>query len=117
MDTLVDVLVDDDGEEVTQLAKIVGEAKKTYQVKFLCLHHSGLYRYDKEPTEIDKGCIIGFYDSSDERVAGFVHTEGGYRPMEEYDDDYVPSSGDESDTDTDTDESLVESDSEEENVD
>ena len=109
MDTLIDVLVDEDGNEITILAKIVGESKKTYRVKFLNERSNGLYKYDKEPTEIDKECVNGFYDSKDERDAGFVQVENGYyQPIEEYDDDYDPSTDEESD-----DESL---DSEEENV-
>ena len=112
MNTLVDVLIEEDGTEVDQLAKIVGETKKTYQVRFMNPHKSGVYRYDKEVTEIDKECVSGFYDSTDELDAGFVKVEGGYQPVEEYDGDYEPSEDDE-DTD---DESVVESDFEEENL-
>lgn len=113
MDTLIDVLVDEDGKEVHQVAKIVRETKKTYHVKFMSPHKSGLYRYDNELTEIEKECVSGFYDSTDEKDAGFVRVDGGYQPIEEYDDDYEPSEEDESDTD---DESVVESESEEENL-
>jgi len=115
MNTLVDVLVEDDdnGEEDTQLAKIVGETEKTYHLKFLTLRKSGLYKYDTDPIEIDKECISGFYDSVDERDAGFCRIEGGYQPVDDYDDDYEPS---ESGSDTESeDESLY--DSEEENID
>ena len=113
MNTLVDVLVEEDGEEVTQLAKIVNESEKTYHIRFLTPRPTGLYKYDKEPMEIDKECISGFYDSTDEKDAGFIKVEGGYQPMDEYDDDYEPSEFDE-ETDSD-DESLIDSD--EENID
>ncbi len=53
MDTLVDVLVEEDDREVTQVAKIVGLSKTMYSVTFLCPHHIGFYRYYKEPTDID----------------------------------------------------------------
>ena len=113
MNTLVDVLVEEEDEEVTQLAKIVAETEKTYHLKFLTPRVTGLYKYDNEPIEVDKECISGFYDSTDERDAGFIKVEGGYQPMDEYDDDYEPSeSEDETDSD---DESLIDSD--EENLD
>ena len=113
MNTLVDVLVEEDDEEVIQLAKIVNESEKTYHIRFLTPCASGLYQYDKEPTEIDKECINGFYDSTDEQDAGFIHVEGGYQLATEYDDDYEPS---ESDEETDSEyESLCDSD--EENLD
>lgn len=114
MNTLVDVLVEEDGSEVIQVAKIVSETKKKYHIKFLSPHTSGLYRYDKDPIEIDKECISGFYDSTEEKDAGFIRVENGYyQPIEQYDDDYEPS-----EDDSDTDESLVESDfeDEEENI-
>ena len=113
MNTLVDVLVEEEEEEVTQLAKIVDETKKTYHLRFLTPGVTGLYKYDKEPVEVDKECISGFYDSTDERDAGFVKVEGGYQPMDEYDDDYEPS---ESEDETDSDEESL-FDSDEENVD
>ena len=110
MDTLIDVLVDDDGNDIALVAKIVGESNTSYHVKFLCERSNGLYKYDKEPTEIEKECVSGFYDSKDERDAGFVQVENNYfQLIEEYDEDYDPSTDDESD-----DESLV---SEEENLD
>ena len=114
MDTLVDVLVDDDDGESIQLAKVVSVAETTYSVCFLGLRESGFYQYDDTPVEIDMECIDGFYDSTDEKDAGFIQVvQGCYQPIEEYDDDYVPS-----DAGSDTDESVVDSDmeSEEENI-
>ena len=113
MNTLVDVLVEEDDEEIVQLAKIVNESEKTYHIRFLTPRASGLYGYDNDVVEIDKGCISGFYDSTNEVDAGFIQVEGGYQPVEEYDDDYQPSESDE-ETGSD-DESMCDSD--EENLD
>jgi len=111
--TIVDVLVEVEGEEIVQVAKVVSETKKTCKVKFLSPRGDGMYTYDSKPTEIDKDCVDGYYYSKVEEDAGFIEVEDGvYQPADEYDGDYVPSSEEESDTD----ESLTDSE-EEENVD
>ena len=108
MNTLIDVLVcDENDQEDTLLAKIIDETDTTYKIRYLVKSGSGLYRYEKSITEIEKDAVCGFYDTGDERVAGFVEVEGGFQPVEEADEDYEPSES-ESDDESE-DESLADS--------
>lgn len=105
MNTLVDILVcDNNDQEDILLAKILDETHSTYKVRYLVESKSGLYRYEKTITEIDKDTVCGFYDTDDERAAGFVKVDGGFQPADEVDEDYDPSET-ESDSESD-DESL-----------
>jgi hypothetical protein len=120
MNTIVEVLVDlDNGTNKEVIAKIVEVKQTTYIVKYLSptrkLYEGRdiIYKYEKERYEIDKECVSGFFDSTKEEDAGFVHLEGGGWILGEVSggesDDYVPSG---SGTDTDTDESVTESEDE-----
>ena len=86
MDTLVDVnIVDEDNNETSMLAKIVEEGQDTYKVRFMVHVKGDLYNYEDEITEIEKDSVSGFYDSTDERDAGFIKTREGYQPMDDDD--------------------------------
>jgi hypothetical protein len=120
MNTIVEVLVDlDNGQSTEVIAKIVEVKRETYMVKYLSptkkLHEDRtiIYKYEKDRYEIDKACVSGFFDSTKEEDAGFIHLESGGWILgdgsEGESDDYVPSG---SGTDTDTDESVTESEEE-----
>ena len=104
MDTLVDVnIVDEDNNETSMLAKIVEEGQDTYKVRFMVHVKGDLYNYEDEITEIEKDSVSGFYDSTDERDAGFIKTMEGYQPMDD-DDNWEPSeSDDESESESESD--------------
>lgn len=100
MDSLIDVNVFDEqqDEEVVLLAKIVGETRKTYKVKFMSPTKGGLYRYETDISEIEKDAVCGYYDSSDERVAGFIPAHDNcFEKLDEDDEDYDPSESDDED--------------------
>jgi hypothetical protein len=101
--TIVDVLVElDDGTQTTCLARIESENKNSYVVRYLTPKNN-VYAYENEVYTIDKDCVSGFYDSTNEEDAGLQKVAGGWIKVDS-DSEYVPS---ESDTDTDT--SLTES--------
>ena len=83
MNTLVEVLVDlDNGTTKDVVAKVVEVKTTTYVVKYLSptkkLYGSSfIYKYEKEVYEIDKESVSGFFDSTKEEDAGFVHLESG----------------------------------------
>jgi hypothetical protein len=117
MNTLVEVLVDlDNGTTKDVVAKIVEVKRETYMVKYLSptkkLYGSSfIYKYEKEVYEIDKESVSGFFDSTKEEDAGFVHLESGGWILEEGrgdSSDYEPAS----DAETTTDESVTESEEE-----
>ena len=121
MNTIVEVLVDlDNGKTAEVIAKIVEVKQETYVVKYLSptkkLHEDRtiIYKYEKDRYEIDKACVSGFFDSTNEEDAGFIHLESGGWILGDgsggESDEYVPSG---SGTDTDTDESVTESGDEE----
>ena len=120
MNTIVEVFVDlDNGQSTEVVAKIVEVKQTTYVVKYLSptkkLHEDRaiIYKYEKDRYEIDKACVSGFFDSTKEEDAGFIHLESGGWILEDgsggESDEYVPSG---SGTDTDTDESVTESEEE-----
>lgn len=113
MDTLIDVNVfdEDQDEEIVLLAKIVGETQDTYKVRFMSPTKGGLFRYETEVSEVEKESVCGFYDSTDEREAGFIPAHDGCFEKIEDDDDYDPS---ESDDEDDEDEELEDEDEDEE---
>lgn len=119
MGTLIDVNVFDEyvNQEVTMLAKIVEESKETYKVKFMSPAKGGLYRYEEELTEVEKNAVSGFYDTDDERSAGFIPAHDGCFELIEDDENYEIESEPESESESESvDESEDESE-EEENVD
>ena len=113
MDTIVDVLIEiDNGKTTDLIAKIVGETSKTFTVKYLSptkkLHGDlAIYEYEAKSYTIDKECVSGYYDSTNEEDAGFIKVDGGW-VQADGDSDYSPSVGSETETDTDE-ESAAES--------
>ena len=110
MDTLIDANVfdEDQDEEIVLLAKIVGETRDTYKVRFMSPTKGGLYRYETEVSEVEKESVCGYYDSTDERDAGFIPAHDGCFERLDDDEDYVPSeSDDEDDEDEEEDENIV----------
>jgi hypothetical protein len=114
---IIEVLVElDNGKESTAIARIEEKREDSYVVRYLSptkkLHGDlKIYAYEKETYTIDNACVSGFYDSVDERDAGFVPVEGGW-VLDEDSDDYEPSSGVETETESDV--SLTETESESE---
>jgi len=114
MNTIVDVLNEiDNGRTVDLVAKIVGETDKTFTVRYLSptkkLHGDQvIYKYEDTTYEIDKDCVSGYYDSTNEEDAGFLKIEGGWI-QETEDSDYTPSEEPESESVSEEDESVVES--------
>jgi hypothetical protein len=117
MNTIVEVLVDlDNGQSTEVVAKIVEVKQTTYVVKYLSPtkklfeDRSIIYKYEKERYEIDKECVSGFFDSTNEEDAGFIHLESGGWILADgsggESDEYVPSG---SGSDTDESVSLTES--------
>jgi hypothetical protein len=113
MDSLIDVNVFDEeqDDEIVLLAKIVGETQDTYKVRFMSPTKGGLYRYENEVSEIDKESVCGYYDSKDERDAGFIPAHDGCFERIDDDDEYEPSDSEEDD---DEDEELDDEEDEEE---
>ena len=110
MDSLIDVNIFDEeqDEEIILLAKIVGETQDTYKVRFMSPTKGGLFRYETEVSEVEKESVCGFYDSTDEREAGFIPAHDGcFERIDDDDDDYDPS---ESDDEDDEDEELEDED-------
>ncbi len=106
MGSLIDVNVFDEeqDDEVVLLAKIVGETESTYTVKFMSPTKGGLYRYENEVSEVEKDTVTGYYDSTDERDAGFIPAHDNcFEKIDDEDEDYDPSS---SDSEDDEDEEL-----------
>jgi hypothetical protein len=116
MGSLIDVVVYDEDQdaELVLLAKIVGETETDFNVKFMSPTKGGLYTYDNDVSVIEKGAVCGYYDSSDERDAGFVAAQDGCFEHVDDDDDYNPSDSDTEDDDDDDDEDLVDEDDEDE---
>ena len=116
MDYLIDVNIFDDAQddEIVLLAKIVGETESTYKVKFMSPTKGGLYRYDNEVSEVEKDSVSGYYDSTDERDAGFIPAHDNcFEKIDDDDEDYEPSS---SESEDDEDEELDDDDDDEEEV-
>lgn len=113
MDSLIDVNVFDEeqDDEIVLLAKIVGETQDTYKVRFMSPTKGGLYRYENDVSEIDKESVCGYYDSNDERQAGFIPAHDGCFERIDDDDEYEPSDSEEDD---DEDEELDDEEDEEE---
>jgi len=112
MNTLVDVLNElNDGSTIDLVGRIVGETGSTFTVRYLSptkkfYGERVIYKYENETYEIDKLCVSGYYDSTEEEDAGFEKIEGGWVQIES-ESDYQPS--DEPETETESDESVVES--------
>jgi hypothetical protein len=93
---IVDVLNElDNGKTVDLVAKIVSETAKTFTVQYLSptkKTHGDLviYNYESTTYEIDKACVSGYYDSTNEEDAGFIKVDGGWIQAET-DSDYQPS--------------------------
>lgn len=99
MNTLVEILNEtEDGKQLDLVAKIIRETEKTFTVRYLSptlKKHGDLfvYKYENVMYEVDKECISGYYDSTNEEDAGFTRVEGGWiRQIE--DEDYEPSESD-----------------------
>ena len=117
MGTLIDVNVFDESikQDITILAKIVEESKETYKVKFMSPAKGGLYRYEEKLTEVEKDAVSGFYDTDDERSAGFIPAHDGCFELIEDDENYETESEPESESESEVEsESDSDSDSEEE---
>ncbi len=115
MDQLIDVNVFDEeqDDEIVLLAKIVGETESTYKVKFMSPTKGGLYRYENEVSEVEKVSVSGYYDSTDERDAGFIPAHDNcFEKIDDDDEDYDPSSSDSEDDEDDEDEELEDEDDE-----
>jgi hypothetical protein len=112
MNTIVDVLNDIGGGKTSDLvAKIVGEKGKTFTVRYLSptkkMHGDQVvYKYEDTTYDIDKDCVSGYYDSTNEEDAGFTLIEEGCWVQSGEDSDYTPSEEQDS---TSEEESLVES--------
>ena len=116
MCSLIDVKVTTENtEEIILLAKVFGETDTTYKVKFLNHINGNFYDYDSEIEEIEKETVCGFYDSNDEKDAGFSPLEGGGFECMDDDEDYEPSEEeDDEDDEDDEDEDEDEDDDDEE---
>ena len=96
MNTIVDVLNEIDNDRTVDLvAKIVGETSKTFTVRYLSptkklFGDQVIYNYEDSTYEIDKECVSGYYDSTNEEDAGFLKIEGGW-VQENDDSDYTTS--------------------------
>lgn len=117
---VVGTLIDVNTEDGVLLAKVVDETEDTYRIKYLSpikkrYNDQRIYDYDECTEDIEKECVSGFYDTDDETAAGYLQVEGGGFVLDEHsDDEYDPTSDEESESDE---ESLCESDSDsEENV-
>jgi len=99
MDSLIDVAVFDDehDDEIVLLAKVVGETESIYKVKFMSPTNDGLYRYDNEVSDVEKDSVCGYYDSPDERDAGFIPSHDDCFEKIDDDEDYDPSGSDDED--------------------
>ena len=109
MDTIVDVLNEIGGGRTADLvAKIVGESQNSFTIRYLSptksLHgDKAIYKYEEKTYEVDKECISGYYDSTNEEDAGFIKVDGGWIQSDN-DSDYTPSEEPETESD---DESVV----------
>ena len=106
-------LVDVFTEQGVMLAKIVSETPTQFVVRYMTHKKNDIYDYD-DPEIIDRECIDGYYDTSDEAYAGFQKVENGFIRFDR-DDDYEPSVSTESESSDD--ESLEDESDEEENID
>ena len=92
---LISVRLDDDTDEI---AKIVSETDTTYVIRYLrkrTYAECNVYKYSKRTTEIEKECVSGFYDTTNEEDIGFERD--GDEFIEYSDDEYEPESESESD--------------------
>jgi len=115
MNTLVDVIVElDNGKTTECVAKILKIDGDVFTIRYLSeVWGENVYEYETETYDIDRSCISGYYDSTQETDAGFVKlAKGRFAREDDSDSDYVPSEEEDTDTETDTDESVVESDTE-----
>jgi hypothetical protein len=103
MDQLIDVNVFDEeqDDEIVLLAKIVGETESTYKVKFMSPTKGGLFRYENEVSEIEKESVCGYYDSTDEREAGYIPAHDECFEKIDDDEEYDPSESDDEDDEDD----------------
>ena len=117
---LIDILCDD---ESIQLAKITGmdTPSGTYAVQYMTplnkrRNGERVYGYENAIDRISPDNISGYYDSADEKVAGFNFVDGvGFIKMldGDYEEDSDFSMNTDSDDDESEDESLIDSDEDE----
>jgi len=120
---LIDVEMEN---QVVALAKITGEMEEKFKVKYMSATtkrwgEHRLYNYEKEEYEITEDNICGYYNTSNEEIAGYEKVDGetGFIICEsdsdsDYESESEPAYNSESDSDSES-ESESESESDEDN--
>ena len=89
MDGQIISIVFEDESDV--IGKIISETETTFIVRYLIGKEYDdyiVYKYCKNPIEIEKACVSGYYDTCDEEEVGFERTGNTF--IKYLDADYEP---------------------------